>query len=476
MSAANLIATARRFTLDDQRRFAAMGGDWNPIHVDPVAARRSLIGHVVVHGMHLVMWSLDTLLTAQPGLSLARIEARFLKPVMLDEPINMYYDTVPEGLRLTLASEHAQHTTIVLALAPETSPDIPAQQAWPAPAERAPVNRPFSALAGLQSSHPVEAASTLQQTFPALVKHAGLDVAGGLLSLSTLVGMECPGLHSLFASATVVVKHDPQQTTLDYKVERAGNPIAPVDISVRTAGLEGQVRAFFRPAPPEPASYTEVRERVTPSEFTGRKILVVGGSRGLGAATAKLAAAGGADVAITYARGAGEAKAVETEIRNGGGLCRSLPLDVLSPDPALAILTGWGWHPNYLFYFATPRISGTAAALYSPETLARFMTFYCTSFEQLCRALSNGETALRVYYPSTVFLDAPPRGDVEYVMAKAAGEILCTALTKAEPRLRILVERLPRVSTDQTLTLLPARDLANPLDVMLPALRRMNEL
>lgn len=476
MMASNIITIARRFTLDDQRWFAAMGGDWNPIHVDPVAARRTLIGHVVVHGMHLVMWSLDALLAARPELNLARIEACFLKPVLLNEPIDLHCETVPEGLRLTLASEYAQYTIITLALASETLRGATGQQSWPVPTERPPVNRTFAALARLEASRPVEAAPILQQAFPALVKHAGQDVACGLLSLSTLVGMECPGLHSLFSSATVAIKHDPQQTTLDYKVERATNLMAPIEIFVRTAGLEGQVCAFFRPAPLESASYTQVLERVPTGEFAGRRILVVGGSRGLGAATAKLAAAGGADVAITYAQGAGEAETIETEVRNGGGLCRSLALDVLDPDAGLATLEGWSWRPDWLFYFATPRISSTAAAFYAADTLAQFIAFYCTGFELLCRALSRDGKSLRAYYPSTVFLNTPPRRDVEYTMAKAAGEILCATLTKTNPSLRILVERLPRIATDQTLTLLPDRGLANPLDVMLPALRRMDEL
>ena len=48
----------RRFTLEVQHAFAALSGDYNPAHVDPVAARRSLCGQCVAHGMHLVRWAL----------------------------------------------------------------------------------------------------------------------------------------------------------------------------------------------------------------------------------------------------------------------------------------------------------------------------------------------------------------------------------------------------------------------------------
>ena len=45
----------RTFTQDDQLRFAELSGDWNPVHVDPVAARRTPYGQIV-HGVHAVAW------------------------------------------------------------------------------------------------------------------------------------------------------------------------------------------------------------------------------------------------------------------------------------------------------------------------------------------------------------------------------------------------------------------------------------
>ena len=41
----------RRFSIADQRRFADLSGDSNPMHMDPVAARRLLSGQLVVHGV-----------------------------------------------------------------------------------------------------------------------------------------------------------------------------------------------------------------------------------------------------------------------------------------------------------------------------------------------------------------------------------------------------------------------------------------
>ena len=52
---------SRTFASDDQALFARLSGDFNPIHLDPVAARRTQAGAVVVHGIHAILWALDKL-------------------------------------------------------------------------------------------------------------------------------------------------------------------------------------------------------------------------------------------------------------------------------------------------------------------------------------------------------------------------------------------------------------------------------
>jgi 3-oxoacyl-[acyl-carrier protein] reductase len=69
----------------------------------------------------------------------------------------------------------------------------------------------------------------------------------------------------------------------------------------------------------------------------GKRALVTGGSRGIGAAIARELAAGGAEVVLGYRTGADEADAVATEI--GGSAVQA---DVSSPDDAARLVEAAG--------------------------------------------------------------------------------------------------------------------------------------
>lgn len=77
----------RAFSEADQRAFAALSGDANPLHVDAAVARRTVFGHCVVHGVHQVLWALEAWLAAR-GESSARAvrEAKFLRGLGIGVP------------------------------------------------------------------------------------------------------------------------------------------------------------------------------------------------------------------------------------------------------------------------------------------------------------------------------------------------------------------------------------------------------
>jgi hypothetical protein len=74
-----------------------------------------------------------------------------------------------------------------------------------------------------------------------------------------------------------------------------------------------------------------------------------------------------------------------------------------------------------------------------------------------------------------VFVDDHKREMTEYSMAKAAGEMLCADLDRFGNGPRIVVSRLPALSTDQTATVVPI-ETGDPAQAMLPIVREMQKL
>src|SRR5450759_997356 len=84
-----MAAASRTFGVEDQARFAALTGDFNPMHMDSVAARRTHAGGPVVHGIHTLLWLLDTIATRHIELpNIATLKVRFRKMVYLGDRVD----------------------------------------------------------------------------------------------------------------------------------------------------------------------------------------------------------------------------------------------------------------------------------------------------------------------------------------------------------------------------------------------------
>jgi len=73
-------------------------------------------------------------------------------------------------------------------------------------------------------------------------------------------------------------------------------------------------------------------------KLSGKVALVTGGSRGIGAASARALAEGGADVAISYVASPDKANAVVAELKAKGVNARAYQADQASPEAVEALV------------------------------------------------------------------------------------------------------------------------------------------
>ena len=464
--------SSRIFTDTDQKKFALLSGDSNPMHMDRVYARRTQAGEPVVHGIHGAMWALETLSQSLPLENLSSLKIKFERFVRLGEPVSLHLvKQSPSSARADIMVDGSIVTVLMMSFGARTTftqgldvrgglaigPDPETLQEFGM--------EDVDGLQGFVSRcHPDEA---FVAQFPLLSDKLGAGRVACLANLSRLVGMVCPGLHSIFVKVSVELVEAPVATHgLEFAVSRADDRFRMVSINVAGDGIFGSVDTLMRMPPTLQPACAGLQGWVDSDAFAGSTALIVGGSRGLGELTAKLIAAGGGHSIITYAVGKAEAEAVAADIALHGGRCSIMPFDFNADVTAqMQNLPG---SPTHLYYFATPRIYRQKPEIFSASLLAEFMTAYVETFFTLCTQLKPR----KALYPSTVFVDERPRGMTEYAMAKSAGEVLCADMNNHMQEMQVIVERLPRMLTDQTATT-SAVETASALDVMRPIILKM---
>lgn len=466
----------RSFNSTDQMRFASISGDHNPMHLDALQARRTQAGAPVVHGINLLLWALDSLAEAQPDLPpLCGLRAHFNKFVYLDECVDVALTKQgPSDARLNISVGGALRSKITITLGDsvEDCPDWSASSLELVPFSSLPLNPSFEQMAG--RSGRISFQMTPEDTmahFPAAAKWLGTRRIAALAASSHLVGMVCPGLHSIYSELSIraCVESSPQDF-LAFRVTETDPRFRSVDQEIAGGGLTGTVYSSARMPPVEQASMKALKGLVAPAEFAESVVLIVGGSRGLGELTAKLIATGGGRVLVTWQTGKDDAERVVREIRSAGGTCEALAYDARKPAAEqLALLADT---PTHAYYFATPAIFRSLPEIFVRERLEEFLAIYVNGFWQLLQALHARQPRLSVFYPSSVSVTERPQGMTEYTMAKTAGEVLCADMNISLAPLHVTVSRLPRLQTDQTASI-AAAETAHPLETMLPIIREV---
>src|SRR5258706_1429610 len=205
---------SRTFDEDDQASFAGLSGDYNPIHVDPATAHRTQASAVVVHGVHAVLWALDKLieLRAIPS-TIASLKVQFIKYIYLGARVDLKVE--PRGdhsVKAELVVGALTTTTLILTFGAPKKIDgvaFPSDASTRAATEAPAVYTHVETLAELSGSIDVaDSVEPIARKFPCAASAIGARRLAAIAMLSRLVGMICPGLHSLFAAFAIECTED----------------------------------------------------------------------------------------------------------------------------------------------------------------------------------------------------------------------------------------------------------------------------
>ena len=468
----------RSFSKDDQIDFAKLSGDYNPIHLDIIKARRTCFGQPVVHGVHILLWALDNLVAEKLDYSkLTSLKTSFNRFIGVGEIVQFILKNKDETCaEIQLLSENEQVARILVtysSLLSEKFSNFPNEHPNRTQClDRSP--QKLSRISGYLDLCLSQREAAL--LFPNLMRVFPSSQLAELITLTRLVGMECPGLHSIFSDLNLnFSKPSNDLAKLNYKVFSYDSRIRLLTQNVKSPGMTGTVRAFLRSPSQHQESYLELSKVVRKREFLGQTALIIGGSRGLGEVTGKLLAAGGARVVISYFLGSEEAHGIVKEIKQGGGDAICLPFDVLSPNLLRKEDFENGWVLTHLYYFATPTILLGSKHSFSTSLFQKFCNYYVSGFFNSFQTLKRlGSELQGIFYPSTIAVSDHPSNMAEYVAAKSSGEAICDLLRKDNPSMNIYSPRLPQTTTDQMAFFLPTLK-QDPAPLMLENLRRFSD-
>lgn len=454
-----------RFTDSDVDRFAASTGDHNPLHTSASYAHTTPFGRPVVFGVLGALRALNA--SPAPVNASARplqVRLTFPRPLFRDVEYGIEVSGGANGLVALLdGGERALWVTANWtnepAVVTEPRDDADAADAAGRPPRTVANTVEHPAGTELEGGSYVCDATTLRDVVggDALSRWTDTELAA-IAFTSYLAGMECPGEQALLTEITVefTARGDGTTDGLAWSAR-----VARFDERFRLLTLEGEVRqhgglvaqlrvrATVRPRS-VPLSIEDVAAHPAANSASLRTThaLVVGGSRGLGAALVAHLALAGADVRFTYGQSADRAAALAAALAEHGGTASGLRGD--AGDPAFWTAAADDLGPiDLVICSAWPPMvrvpqseAGIAAA---SEHVAAGFAMVAAPLMQVLPTMPDGGTVVVV---SSHLVTEPDPVYWHYTSAKAAVEGLCSALAVRYPKLRFVIVRPKVIATD----------------------------
>jgi NAD(P)-dependent dehydrogenase (short-subunit alcohol dehydrogenase family) len=454
-----------RFSQADLMLFADASHDYNPLHLSAAYGRRTPFGQQVVYGILGALACLAAL-PARAGQRLASLSLDLDRPVFLD--VDYQLDVNGASVRLMDGS-----TQLIKA-------DFEFRDGSPLSANLSePLRRPRSKADSYDTSLLVpgftrrgeyrsspEASARLMRRFNLDTGWIGTLVVEALLWSSYLAGMEVPGERALFFKLSLKFADSvPESGLLAWETTLLSkNAMNLLRSSVRltideAVACEGKIGVLLRPEGLTPTTGDLTRSR----DLAGRVALVIGGSRGLGAAIASALAMQGATVLVNYLHADAEARALAANLAGETGNVILEQGDASDPEWLRGIRARCE-KLDFLILNACPAVR---PLLVEPRTLPRIHSYIDQAFALVSTPIAAfaDRVDLWTVLVSSIYVETLPKEFPHYVAVKAAAESFLRVVAQQYHKPGYLIVRPPKLRTDMTNTPYGASDGIPPANI-----------
>lgn len=449
--------------------FAIASHDGNPLHTSRTYARATPFGDPLVHGVLAALASLSRV-SKRPEMSLSRLELGFRSPIYTGIEYGIRRDALPvstETVALFDGSDIALRATATFEPGPRARPvgrcsqilfgDISARSD-PIVREMGDFTTPISVSGSYSPAwNAVDTLTNRLGLSEAVVPDDRLAV---LLLVSYVVGMELPGRSALLQEVALTFPMTTYRPTpLSYEAhtvrfdQRFGLLEIELEVTQDDAVVaSASVRTLVLPAATDPLD--DVTQRPDDLDLTGRVALVIGASRGLGAAIAYGLVRHGGTVLASYHHSDDHAARLLRESERAAGTLVPIRGDASDPDTATRVradlVSRWGGQLDIAVFNAAPPVRPLRLeAAHVDRITAHVATSVAlvagplAAFLELVAARSG-----RIIVVSSSAVTAPKPTWPHHVAAKCAVEGLVRTAAVSAPAVAFLIIRPPPMATD----------------------------
>jgi len=444
-----ILETNKKFQLSDQLNFAKMSGDFNPIHLDHNYARRSMSGDIVIHGINLVFWGLNIFLKLKRiKIKIKKINIIFSKFVNIDKKIKIKIflkskkiifkildsDILVSEFEIQYQKSNNEKYPFLNKKFIKIKPNVTNLRNFK-------LNKKFVEYSAINKN-------LLRKKYLFMYKYLNINQIIDFVTITRFVGMSVPGENSILSKIElnyIINKFNKSEI----KISSIDQRFSLINLYYKGKNLSGNIRTLMRPKKIT-QDIQNKKLKIKKKEFANQRALIIGGSQGLGEAAVKILSLGSAKILFSYFKGKQDA------VQNKEVLKKDVKIFNLNIEKKINSKTYKNiknFKPTHLYYFATPKIFSGNGLEFNERNFVMFNKYYLTGFKKIFDLLDK-KILQSIFFPSSVAINKATGKLCEYACSKAAQEILLKYLNEKYKKIYFSYPRLPRLKTDQTLSIL----------------------